>query len=282
VTWERLRDAGTLRIRFGEETITDLLLLELKRIGSGQIHIIQTPKYVEQTSGTDWEWWIGQDRLGWWRFAIQAKKLDSNTRRYDGLGHKVGGITPQMELLRQYAEVNHAIPLYCFYNYLPGLNVSQIAAVWHCCESTPDERQLGCTVTSLPIIDQASAFRGRKNFRWIHQWPQTLPWRCLVKCPRTRNRYQIEHIFQSEISPLLHRWVVRDGGESDTEEPIYKALPTHIREACTSGRLSEEFPEEEATHRTRKMLLPKRIAVFEYSIEEVERILTERFRQAKG
>jgi hypothetical protein len=50
-TWERLRDARTMKIRFGEETITDLLLLELKRLGSGQIHIIQTPKYLEQTSG---------------------------------------------------------------------------------------------------------------------------------------------------------------------------------------------------------------------------------------
>ncbi len=33
-TWERLRDARTLNILFGEETITDILLLDLKRASS--------------------------------------------------------------------------------------------------------------------------------------------------------------------------------------------------------------------------------------------------------
>ena len=130
--------------------------------------------------------------MGWWRFAIQAKKLDSATRRYDGLGAQGRCVTLQMDLLQQYAQANRAIPLYCFYNYIPNMRASETSAAWHCCEATPDERQLGCTLTSFQVIEQASAFRGRRNFKWIHQRAETLPWRCLVKCARIRSMYQIE------------------------------------------------------------------------------------------
>lgn len=71
-TWERLRDSIDLGIRFGEETITDLLLLDLKRKNPPRTRVLQTPKSKEKDQGTDWEWWIGSPRLRWLRFAVQA------------------------------------------------------------------------------------------------------------------------------------------------------------------------------------------------------------------
>ena len=75
-TWDRLRDARKLGIQFGEKTITDLLLLELKRLGKGEIHVVQTPKLLENASGTDWECWIGSNRGSWLRLAIQSERLN--------------------------------------------------------------------------------------------------------------------------------------------------------------------------------------------------------------
>ena len=57
-TWHRLHDARELSIRFGEETITDLLLLDLRRSQPINAAIIQTPKSDEAVSGTDFEWWL--------------------------------------------------------------------------------------------------------------------------------------------------------------------------------------------------------------------------------
>ena len=82
-TWERLHyvnDSYVTRgpsapMRFAEETITDLMLMELYLHGSSLIQFTQTSRSQESLSGTDLELWVGSRRLGWFRFAIQAKKL---------------------------------------------------------------------------------------------------------------------------------------------------------------------------------------------------------------
>ena len=82
--WQRLgyvRDSFKSRgalgpVRFGEETITDFLMMELYVQGSMLAHFKQTSKPDEAMWGTDFELWIGSEQLGWFRLAIQAKKLD--------------------------------------------------------------------------------------------------------------------------------------------------------------------------------------------------------------
>ena len=91
--WERLgyvRDSYKSRgvlgpVRFGEETITDLLMMDLYVQGSTLAHFEQTSKPDEAMWGTDFELWLGSERKGWFRFAIQAKKLDLRTDRYSSL-----------------------------------------------------------------------------------------------------------------------------------------------------------------------------------------------------
>lgn len=91
--WERLgyvresiKSRGVLGpVRFGEETITDLLMMDLFIQGSTVALFRQTSKPDEAMWGTDFELWLGSDRLGWFRFAIQAKKLDLRTDRYASL-----------------------------------------------------------------------------------------------------------------------------------------------------------------------------------------------------
>ncbi|WP_300583268.1 DUF6615 family protein, partial [uncultured Pseudoalteromonas sp.] len=85
--WNRLDNSTQFGINQGEETLTDNLLLYLASQKLSNIKIIQTPKNKEKVKGTDWEWWIGNRKQGYLRYAVQAKKLDLKSGRYASLNH---------------------------------------------------------------------------------------------------------------------------------------------------------------------------------------------------
>lgn len=184
-TWERVRDGHALGIRLGETGLTDLLLLEIKRTNPPHLRVFKTPHHLESSCGTDWEWWIGSNQTGWLRYAVQAKKLYLPSHAYDALGHTVGGV-PQVDVLEAYANANRAIPIYCFYNYSDWVN---LATCWQC-NLPRQDAQLGCTITPSFIVRHALAGRGTRKFESIHAYPQTIPWRCLLKCPLLHLLYQ--------------------------------------------------------------------------------------------
>ena len=185
--WERLgyvRDSFNSRgvlgpVRFGEETITDLLMMDLYVQGTTLAHFKQTSKPDESMWGTDFELWLGSVRRGWFRFAIQAKKLDLRTDRYASLTQSNSN-GPQIDLLERYARLNRAAPLYCLYNHTDGVDEFEH---WHCCTEPTDLKELGCTVTPSSNIRTAIDEWAGKNFKSIHRRKSTLPWKCLVSCP---------------------------------------------------------------------------------------------------
>lgn len=187
-TWDRINFGQQLKCSQGEETITDINLLEFKRARLRNVRVIKFNKAQESDTGLDWEWWIGSYRRGWWRYAVQAKKLDSSytpkagtlerVERYSSIRHKVDHQF-QIDLLEKYALANKCIPLYCFYNYTTE---SDLHRYWHCSD-TYDKNQLGCTVAPINIVRNAFYTRGAKTFQFIHSYKSALPWRCLVKCP---------------------------------------------------------------------------------------------------
>ena len=69
--WERLsyvKDSYKTRgplgpVRFGEETITDLIMMDLYMRGSTLVHFTQTTKPDEALWGTDFELWLGSEQL---------------------------------------------------------------------------------------------------------------------------------------------------------------------------------------------------------------------------
>jgi len=176
LTWHRIDLAKKYNIQFGEETITNLNLLDIYIYKCSEIYTIQTQKIEESKIGTDWEWWIGNNNKGVFRYAIQAKKIDQ--KHCYKLSYKIknsGNL--QIDLLEQYARANNAKPLYCLYNYLENLVVNNY---WHCCQNQ-DEEQLGCTITPSQsvrhILNNPSQ---TQNFYDIHSIKETLPWRCLL------------------------------------------------------------------------------------------------------
>ena len=187
-TWMRLRDVAALAprsVRFGEETITDLLMLDLNRLGSTKAFFRPTSKPVEALQGTDFECWVGSDGAGWLRFAIQAKKLDLAKSRYNELGRCVRSRQKkQIKVLEEFAEANRAAPLYCLYNFWEQADPQSHGT---CCQRPYAKEQLGCTITAPSTIREVlKAPKGRKTFDYIHRCGYTLPWRCLALCPRIR------------------------------------------------------------------------------------------------
>lgn len=76
--------------------------------------------------GSDWEWRVGNDRLGWIKLFIQQKKL----YRYYGFGYKDRKTKVlQVDKLRAYAYSNNGVPIYALYNYY---ELDDYSKYWHC------------------------------------------------------------------------------------------------------------------------------------------------------
>jgi len=240
---------GTL---YGEETITDSILLDLAKQNYLNIRIVQTPKHLEAIQGTDWEWYVGSYKYGWIRYAIQAKKLSLKSASYDSLNHKVGKLQSddyQINLLRTFADSNGAVPLYNFYNYFPSATK---ADHWQC--SKPfDKELLGWTFTTLKNVTTAINTRGSRTFNKIHQLKYTLPIRCLFTCPYFKSLYQDQTTIGSTGNFM---------GESFSK---LAALPRQFINARELGIL-EEFPEE--LYNPQINIYPKRIAIIELRDDE--------------
>lgn len=243
-TWQRIYWGEKHKVPQGEETITDINLLELARANCAGVKVIKTPKDKEKYQGTDWEWWIGNDELGWLRYAVQAKKVNPRTSRYGVLQHKVRN-TLQIEILEKYAKKNRAIPLYCFYNY-NYLDSSSLISYWHC--NLPYEvEQFGCTVTPSKHIHEALSKRGKRNFEFIHTFDSTKPWRCLVCCPLMRQVYQTGSVTDTSL---------------DFENVnVYPTLPSELSGALETGSL-ENFSSDFYSRDLE--IYPKRILVANY------------------
>ena len=179
-TWERLRDANNLSVSFGEETITDILALDINRCGLMTTTFNQTTKPEEAEIGADYEWWIGHDSIGWIRMAVQAKKLNLHRQQYN-FRHTSKNNVQQIDRLDTYARKVRALPLYCLYNHS---DFAEHQVHWRCAQRPFDENDLGCTVAPSRTIRRL--VRGQKNFRYLHTYGRAIPWRCLVSCPRLR------------------------------------------------------------------------------------------------
>ena len=147
--------------------------------------VIQTPKIKEKEKGTDWEWWIGCEELGWLRYAIQAKKIDPTSLNYKSLNYK-SGTKPnkkrQIDILKKYAKENNAIALYSFYNYVEVRGRDDLHPYCHQRIEDYQIEQFGWTYTPidnvLELLDSGAI--GNKKFENIHSYEETLPMRYLM------------------------------------------------------------------------------------------------------
>lgn len=183
--WDRIKDSIASGIRQGEESITDNILLEIYRAKLKGIHTIHTPKITESITGCDWEWWIGSEKKGWYRYAIQAKKVRSNDGYYPSLNHTVGSGKErkrQIDILLSYSEANNAIPLYCFYNYVNHTD-EELLHFWRA-DFPFNKKQFGWTYIPAHyiryILDTEIKKTHFRFFDYIHSFSETFPMKSLI------------------------------------------------------------------------------------------------------
>lgn len=177
-TWEILKISEESEISISEESITDLILLELYLSNRFKIQSKKFTKKQESNIGADWEWWLGS-KGNWLGLRIQAKKLYSNLE-YGALKDN-----DQIDKLIEEAENNNPpmIPIYVFYNYW---NTIKHAIEWQC-DINPscfdflgNENLLGCGLSHANSVqDQinSSAFKKIGDMIKI-----MYPWSCLFCC----------------------------------------------------------------------------------------------------
>ncbi len=102
-----------VNVSYGEETITETNLLELRRRHPGVITLRTFGKKVEAKNGADWEWHIiGRARRFGMR--VQAKRLQQNNILK--IPHVVkSSKAQQIDLLIKDANAGGLMPVYCLY-----------------------------------------------------------------------------------------------------------------------------------------------------------------------
>lgn len=176
MTWDTIEVAHKAKVILGEDAITSMVLMKIATSVRSTLFIRDT-RPRERFIGADFELWIESVQGKWLRYAVQAKKIDFKTGRYNSLAHQLPSapFTPQIDLLQNYAVTARATALYCFYNN------SNKPFRWNCSKPS-NKKQLGCSVAPLSVVRAALKKRGGRSFEEIHKSPRTFPWRCLVCC----------------------------------------------------------------------------------------------------
>ena len=205
-TWDWLAQGHALGARLGEETLTDLLLLDmLPHQRSRAFHLYPPTKAEEAQCGADLLLSVRYATGRWARFAIQAKKLyPEDVYRTLNPGKRCLG---QLRRLERFARTFHALPLYILYNHASPAH--GVPTYWHCpLPFQPD--QLGCTLLPSRRIHQA-VHRPQRTFDRLNKMPEAIPWRCIFHCPVS------EQLIQHLGSGLLVQ--TDDDRYGDTEQP---------------------------------------------------------------
>ena len=100
-------------VSYGEVTITESNLLELRRISMGMVRLHTFSNHEESKNGADWEWKIiGRERT--LNMLVQAKRVQSNGVLK--IRHTVAGSgREQREILIETARARRMRPVYCIY-----------------------------------------------------------------------------------------------------------------------------------------------------------------------
>jgi hypothetical protein len=175
-----------------ERTFTDHNFLHLERLHASETRIWLFDGSVEALTGADVEWWVG-DGSTYVRMLVQAKRLNRKDQ-YAEVGRDIGqtGIR-QIDRLVEICE--HGLPqlsggtahlgltpVYIFYN---GDLRTSVVPQDGCGNPGVSRNQRGCVVsharTVKTILDTR---RRRRTLPRGEIAAYTLPWQCLLCCPR--------------------------------------------------------------------------------------------------
>ena len=167
-TWSDLRDSQSLDINISEDSITDMLLLEMLR-RTNQIACKRYTRRQERKLGADWLWWFVSGNRGF-PMLIQAKRLYSSGR-YEMLKYKKHSRKDQTNTLLRTARNrnNDWLPLFCFYNFWSS-------------PSLPQNPFWGCALASAQSVKDHLLLSGQRKNDIDSIFSMSVPW-CNLVCP---------------------------------------------------------------------------------------------------
>ncbi len=118
--WERRLTAKLAELPFGEETITETILLDLATQHPREISVFPFHSRMEGRTGADWGWCFHDSAAGrFTRMLVQAKVLDARDQTYARLDRTIGNTSVrQIDRLLETARQRRCPALYAFYNHL--------------------------------------------------------------------------------------------------------------------------------------------------------------------
>lgn len=198
---EFVRDSGRSPGGFlpGEETLTEMVLVGLKR-QLGRTSVIEKPSRLsENREGHDWVWTLRTSH-GYGTMRVQAKKLYASGK-YDVLNHSHrtanGSVELQLERLINASRAYGHVPVYAFYNGDFGVYGQSPVSLGSCCQLRlqrdsilgPSYSPMGVTLTDAHWIRGKMAPCSPK----VPPVPRTtdinsaaFPWECLFSCQSPR------------------------------------------------------------------------------------------------
>ncbi|PDT33217.1 hypothetical protein CO671_25755 [Rhizobium sp. M10] len=185
-----------VKISFGEETITESNLLEIRRRHPHKVTLLTFSKSQEsKNTGADWEWHlIGKAYT--LKMRVQAKRI-----------HKAGGIgnlkqmgkgaaKPQIELLIEDANANSLFPAYCFYSTEPQRSYWVKGSGDGECEPF----EAGCLIADAETVKS----KAPKKLSEIEN--DTVPWHFLYT-RRNFSTRQLPFVTKLREDPPIERYV---------------------------------------------------------------------------
>ena len=148
----------SVAVSYGEETITETNLLEIRRRHPRRVRLETFAKWKEALTGADWQWRIVGSRYRL-DMRVQAKRLQRNNALR--VKHKVGSSrNQQRDLLIQQAQADGMKPVYCIYCTEPqrshwkvGVDVNGFEGYETGCLLV-DALDVPLTATNLPAIEK--------------------------------------------------------------------------------------------------------------------------------
>lgn len=249
-THDRLKTARHVGHQILEETLTDLNILELKRLHPHEIYCKTFTRPQEGVNGADWEWWLTDPtRSRWLGLRVQAKVLELKSDTFAHLHYRPKrGRGYQTTRLKKAAEVDGLIPLYCLYSHPPAG-----AAGWG---AVAPSEAYGCALASVKDVERLR--RRSKSVDFVSVMANATPWHF----PMCMNRAASSRYPTGGLTTLpdIFSWMFNEGEstfgllqselESETEtadaappglpRPGVRRSPPDYVSALVRGQLSED------------------------------------------
>jgi len=249
-TWGLLRNSRESGINIGEETITEINLLEIALQSRLRVNIRQLNRREEGQIGADWQMWFidrNGDSCG---LTVQAKKIDGNME-YPHLNYRVGGNANgelQVDRLIRNSDNNplepgrRLMPVYVFYNYWNGYGQNLL----ECCKNyhrwTPN---YGISFTDAFGVKRLI---NNNQLSLDDVAPIMLPWGCLVCCSDRVNKdatfvQRIFRLFKYIVAKSLGNEIQEAQSFLAEQKMVMREVPGYVDKISKKQSLDKQFDE---------------------------------------